>query len=100
MLRPHNCFLRVEADGRDRCYADSKDKDETGKAWSDQPLTQWDIGVAFGFVEMWVFSSFNLVFEDVRVFANLRDSVSFILTGLLVWREDRANKVGGGVNYA
>ena len=37
---------------------------------------------------------------DGRAFANVRDSVSFILTGLLVWREDRANKVGGGVSYA
>ena len=27
-------------------------------------------------------------------------SVSFILTGLLVWRDDRANKVGGGASYA
>lgn len=26
--------------------------DDTGKAWSDRPLTQWDLGVAFGFVEM------------------------------------------------
>ena len=50
MLRPHDCFLRVEGDGQDRCLADSKD--ETGIAWSDQPLTQWDLGVAFGFVEM------------------------------------------------
>ena len=35
-----------------------------------------------------------------RGFANVGGSVSFILTGLLVWREDRANKVGGGVSYA
>ena len=27
-------------------------------------------------------------------------SVSFILTGLLVWRDDKANKVGGGASYA
>ena len=27
-------------------------------------------------------------------------SVSFILTGLLVWKDDRANKVGGGASYA
>ena len=50
MLRPHNCYFRGEADGQDRCFAD--EKDEVGKAWSDQPLTQWDLGVGFGFVEM------------------------------------------------
>lgn len=27
-------------------------------------------------------------------------SVSFVLTGLLVWKDDRANKVGGGASYA
>ena len=35
-----------------------------------------------------------------RGFANVGNSVSFILTGLLIWREDRANRVGGGVSYA
>ena len=30
----------------------ANENDDHGKAWSDQPLTQWDIGVAFGFVEM------------------------------------------------
>ena len=35
-----------------------------------------------------------------RKSANMGSSVSFILTGLLVWKEDRANKVGGGVSYA
>lgn len=76
MLRPHTCYARVDLDGQDRCHAD--DKDEIGKAWSDQPLTQWDLGIGFGFVEI----------------------VSFIVTGLLVWRNDRANKVGGGASYA
>ena len=37
---------------------------------------------------------------DGRDFADVGDSVSFILTGLLVWRDDRANKVGGGASYA
>ena len=35
-----------------------------------------------------------------RGFANVAYSVSFVLTGLLVWKDDRANKVGGGASYA
>ena len=43
---------------------------------------------------------FGLESVGGRGFANVWSSVSFILTGLLVWREDRANNVGGGVSYA
>ena len=43
---------------------------------------------------------FGLVNVGGRGFANVGSSVSFILTGLLVWREDRENNVGGGASYA
>ena len=44
--------------------------------------------------------SFCLVVVDGGRFANVGCSVSFVLTGLLVWRDDRANKVGGGASHA
>ncbi|KAK4696455.1 hypothetical protein P7C71_g1458, partial [Lecanoromycetidae sp. Uapishka_2] len=49
-----------------------------GRQKKDVPNVQWFVGVAFGFVEI----------------------VSFIVTGLLVFKEDRETKVTGGTSYA
>ncbi|CAF9940924.1 hypothetical protein IMSHALPRED_002226 [Imshaugia aleurites] len=46
--------------------------------WTDQPRTEWNVAVAFDFVEI----------------------VTFILSALLVFKDDRASKVSGGTSYA
>lgn len=50
----------------------------SGRLWSDQPRTEWNVAVAFDFVEI----------------------VAFILSALLVFKDDRASKVSGGTSYA
>ncbi|CAF9920954.1 MAG: hypothetical protein ALECFALPRED_001676 [Alectoria fallacina] len=52
--------------------------ERTGRLWTDQPRTEWDVAVAFDFVEI----------------------VAFILSALLVFKDDRASKVSGGTSYA
>ncbi|KAF6218785.1 hypothetical protein HO133_005328 [Letharia lupina] len=46
--------------------------------WTDQPRTEWNVAVAFDFIEI----------------------VAFILSALLVFKDDRASKVSGGTSYA
>lgn len=52
--------------------------ENTGKLWTDQPRNEWNIAIAFDFVEI----------------------VAFILSALLVFKDDRASKVSGGTSYA
>lgn len=68
-----------------------------GKQKGDVPNVQWFVGVAFGFVEMYVFFP-CLVLVWIRLMFG--GSVGFVLTGLLVWKEDRETKVMGGTSYA
>lgn len=46
--------------------------------WTNQPRTEWNVAVAFDFVEI----------------------VAFILSALLVFKDDRASKVSSGTSYA
>ncbi|KAL9136886.1 MAG: hypothetical protein Q9175_001916 [Cornicularia normoerica] len=50
----------------------------TGRLWTDQPRTEWNVAVAFDFVEI----------------------VAFLLSALLVFKDDRASKVSGVTSYA
>lgn len=52
--------------------------EDTGRLWTDQPRTEWNVAVAFDFVEI----------------------VAFILSAFLVFKDDRASKVSGGTSYA
>lgn len=75
MLRPKGGCIEIKDKGLDVCQGKGKDNFHP---YSDQPLARWDIGVAFDFVEI----------------------VSFVISGLLVFKEDRATKVTGGASYA
>ncbi|KAG6994124.1 hypothetical protein G7Y79_00047g083500 [Physcia stellaris] len=79
-LRPHGgCDPqhRSSDSGQDRCYKHTDSPDPNWK-YTEQPLITWDIAITLSFVEI----------------------VAFALTILLVFKDNRANKVSdGGATY-
>lgn len=70
------------------------------KLYTDQPTVEWDLGIAFTFVEMWVPNPRENRLSDRE--ADFLDRVSFLVTIFMVFKNDRATKVSsaGGTSSA
>ncbi len=94
----YNGGERVGVEGVDVCS--TKPSSDNYKLYTDQPTVEWDLGIAFTFVEMWVLNPRENRLSDRE--ADFLDRVSFLVTIFMVFKNDRATKVSstGGTSYA